>query len=175
MLEKQWEEYLMSDRRLFWLLYAVLLVGALNLAVTLYFHSGKKPSEASLPGGASDVTHQVTDKEATELAQSVVDLYNDNKIHELYLKFDDLAKLQFSEQKLSDELTKLRAVVGRVDQFAYANTELAGKDAGRTYLTLHFKARVSGAAFTSGTVKLTVSRKDGRLALYGFFLGGQSS
>jgi hypothetical protein len=165
----------MSDRRSAWLQYSILVLVALNLGFTVYFNMAKTPAASVLQNGTSDVENQVTEKEALEFARSLVDLYNENKTHEIYLKFDDLARIQLTEQKLTDELAKLHALVGRVDELAYVNGEVAGKDAVRTYLALNFRARISGAAFATGTVKLTVARKDGRLALYGFFINGQTN
>ena len=122
----------------------------------------------------NDEANQVTEKEALEFARSVVDLYNENKAHEIYLKFDDLARIQFTEKKLTDDLTKLGTLVGHVDEFAYVNTEISGKDSGRTYLALNFRARLSGATSSTGAIKLTVARKEGRLSLFGFFITGQT-
>lgn len=164
----------MSDRRSAWLQYSILVLVVLNLGLTLYFHVART-SAVSSPQDSMNEAHQITEKEALAFARSVVDLYNDDKTHELYLKFDDLARMQLAEQKLTDEVAKLRTLVGRVDEFAYVNTEVAGKDGARTYLAMNFKARISGAAFNSGTIRLTVARKDGRLSLYGFFINGQTN
>ena len=165
----------MNDRQSAWLQYSILVLVVLNLGFTVYFNTAKTSGVSLLQNGMNDQANQVTEKEALEFARTVVDLYNENKTHELYLKFDDLARIQFTEQKLTDELAKLNTLVGRVDEFAYVNAEITGKDAARTYLALNFRARISGATFTAGTVKLTVARKNGRLSLYGFFINGQSN
>lgn len=165
----------MNDRQSTWLQYGILILVVLNLGATVYFNTAKTPGVSAQQSGTTDPENKVTEKEAMEFARGIVDLYNDNKTHEMYLKFDDLARIQLTEQKLVDELAKLHSLVGRVDDIAYVNTEVAGKDAVRTYLVLNFKARISGASFHAGTVKLTVARKDGRLSLYGFFVNGQTS
>jgi len=168
-------EVRVNDRRVLGLLYALVTLSVLNFGTTLYFQFARPSGGSSAESASSEPSIQVAEKEAIEFARGIVDLYNDNKFHELYLRFEDLARVQFSEQKLTEDLAKLHAVVGKIEQFAYSNTEVAGKDSGRTYLALNYKARLSGGAWNPGTIRITVSRKDGRLGLYGFNVGTQTN
>lgn len=154
------------------LLYALLVLVALNLGLTIYFQAAKSQPAADLSASAGGAVAQISDQEAMALGHSVVDLYNANDAHGLYLKFDDLARLQFTEQGLGEKISKLQSMIGRVQDFAYSNAEVAGKSGGRTYLTLNYRARLTGGTFNSGAIKLTVAMKDGKPSLFGFFING---
>lgn len=163
----------MNDRRLGWILGLVLVLTVANLGATLYF--GLIRSKQSLPSStAEDASSQVSEKEANEIARALIDVYNTGNTHELYLKFDQLARIQFSEQKMTEEMSKLNSMVGKVQDFAYVNSVVAGKEGGRTFITLNYKARLSGGAFDKGTIRITVSRKDGTLGVFGFYVNGES-
>jgi hypothetical protein len=153
-------------------LYALLVLVGLNLGLTIYFQMAKRQPVADITANADSAATQISDKVAMALARSVVDLYNANDTHGLYLKFDDLARLQFTEQSLGEKLVKLQGMMGHVQDFAYSNAEVAGRSGGKTYLTLNYKARLSGAGFKSGVLKLTVVIKDGQPSLFGFFING---
>ena len=73
----------MSDRRSAWLQYSILVLVVLNLGLTLYFNVART-SAVSSPQDSMNEAHQITEKEALAFARSVVDLYNDDKTHELY-------------------------------------------------------------------------------------------
>ncbi|WP_445145564.1 hypothetical protein [Dyella sp. Tek66A03] len=164
----------MTDRRVMNLLYALLVLVAFNLGLTIYFQATKPQPVADLSANPGGAAAQISDKEAMALAHSVVDLYNANDTHGLYLKFDDLARLQLTEQSLGEKLAKLQSMIGRVQDFAYSNAEVAGKSGGRTFLTLNYKARLTGGTFSSGAIRLTVAMKDGHASLFGFFINGQA-
>ena len=162
----------MTDRRVTNLLYALLVLVAVNLGLTIYFQVAKPQPVADQSANAGGAVAQISDQEAMALGHSVIDLYNANDTHGLYLKFDELARVQFTEQGLGEKLSKLQSMLGRVQDFAYSNAEVAGKSGGKTYLTLNYKARMTGGTFNAGAIKLTVAMKDGKPSLFGFFING---
>jgi hypothetical protein len=163
-----------NDRRVVTLLVVVAVLVLGNIGATVYFGISKPASTDSANSGSA-ASREVSEKEAASLVRNVVSLYNENKIHELYLTFDDLARIQISEQKMAEEMAKVRALAGKVDDYAFLNSEVAGKQGDRPVITLIYKARLSGATFTSGTLRVSVMKKEGQLALLGFFVNAQST
>lgn len=164
----------MNERRVVTLLVVVAALVLGNIGATVYFGIAKPVSTDSANSGSA-ASREVSEKDAASLVRNVVSLYNEDRIHELYLKFDDLARVQFSEQKMSEEMAKVRAIAGKVEEYAFLNSEAAGKQGDRPVITLTYKARLSGASFTSGTLRVTIMKKEGQLALLGFFVNAQST
>lgn len=164
----------MTDRRVLNLLYLLLVLVVINLGATFYFQLEKTPTSAGTSSNGNSDSALISSKEATDFARSVVDLYNAHDIHGLYLKFDDLARLKITEKDLGDKLSKLQGMMGQVQDFAYSNADVAGKEGDRTYLVLNYKARLAGGTFSTGAVKLTVAIKDGHPSLFGFYITGQA-
>lgn len=164
----------MTDRRILNLLYVVLALVVANLGATFYFQLTKSQASAATSSNASTESPLISGKDATDFAKSVIDVYNTNDMHDLYLKFDDQARLKFTEQDLSEKLSKLHGMIGTVGDFAYSNASVAGKEGDVTYLVLNYSARLNGGTFKFGTVKLTVAMKDGHPSLFGFFITGQA-
>lgn len=163
----------MNERRLVTL---VALVGALvaaNIATTIYFGMSTRAS-SNTPNSGSVALSDVSEKEAAGLVREIVDLYNAGKSQELYLKFDNLVRVQISEQKMSDEMAKLHSIAGKVEDYAYLKSE-AGRDGDVPVTAMMYRARLSGGAFSMGTIKVMVIKKDGQLALVGFFINAQSA
>jgi hypothetical protein len=61
-----------------------------------------------------------------------------------------------------------------VQDIAYSNATVAGKEGDLTYLVLNYKARLADGTFNTGSVKLTVAMKDGHPSLFGFYVTGQA-
>jgi hypothetical protein len=163
-----------NDRRLLWIVIFVLVLTISNLGATIYFGISRS-AQGGVSNPGTDASAEVSEKDAAGLVREIVDLYNENKIHELYLRFDELARVQFTEKKLTDDLFKLNKMTGKVDEFAYVNSEYAGREAGRSYIALNYKARLTGGPFTAGSIRVTVMKKDGRVVLLGFFVNANSS
>lgn len=164
----------MTDRRVLNTLYVLLVLVVINLGATFYFQLAKTTATAVNSSNDSANSALISSKEATDYARTVVDLYNANNIHGLYLKFDDLARLKITEGELGEKLSKLQGMLGHVEDFAYSNATVAGKEGDRTYLVLNYKARLAGGSFNSGAVKLTVAIRDGHPSLLGFYITGQA-
>jgi hypothetical protein len=163
-----------SDRRFIPLFWILIVVTVLNFGATIYFGLQKPvvPNTASTGAIASG---DVTDKEAASLVREVVDLYNENKLKELYIKFDNLARVQITEESSNNEFSKLKTLMGKIEDYAYVNSENAGKEGDRPVVSLNYKVRLSGASFTTGTLKVTVIKKDSQLGLLGFFINAKSA
>lgn len=164
----------MTDRRVLNMLYVLMALVVINLGATFYFQLTKTPANIVTSHSESADAALISSKEATDFARGVIDLYNAKDMHALYLRFDDLARLKFTEQELGDKLSKLEGMMGKVQDFAYSNAAVAGKEGDRTYLVLNYKARLSGGTFNSGAVKLTIAMKDGHPSLFGFYITGQA-
>jgi hypothetical protein len=164
----------MTDRRVLNMLYVLLVLVVINLGATFYFQLTKAQTSAGTSHNESAESTLISDKEATDFARSAIDLYNAKDMHGLYLKFDELARLKFTEQEFSDKLSKLQGMMGQVQDFAYSNAAIAGKEGDRTYLVLNYRARLAGGTFNSGALKLTIAMKDGHPSLFGFYITGQA-
>jgi hypothetical protein len=162
----------MTDRRVLNLLYVVLILVVVNLGATFYFQMARTTASAATSEGSNQAL--ISSKEATDYARTVVDLYNANDVHGLYLKFDDMARLKITEGDLREKLSKLQSMLGHVQDIAYSNATVAGKEGDLTYLVLNYKARLAGGTFNTGSVKLTVAMKDGHPSLFGFYVTGQA-
>ena len=164
----------MTDRRVLNLLYLLVALVVINLGATFYFQLSKSPTGPNTVPNESAGSPLISAKEATAFAQGAIDLYNAKDTHGLYLKFDVLARLKFTEQEFDERVSKLRAMMGQVQDFAYSNAAVAGKQGDMTYLVLDYKARLTGGAFKAGDVKLTVAMKDGHPSLLGFYISSQA-
>jgi hypothetical protein len=162
-----------NERRVVTLLAVVSVLVLGNLAATIYFGVSKPSTDA--PSSTALASREMSEKDVASLVRNVVSLYNENRIHDLYLAFDDLARVQFTEQKLSEEIAKVRALAGNIDDYAFLSSEVAGKQGDKSVITLTYKARLSGTSFTFGTLRVTVMKKDGKPALLGFFVNAQSA
>lgn len=161
----------MTDRRIVTLLYVLVALVVVNLGATFYFQLEKPRATSEVPAG-SDASAPVSDDNAAPLAKTVVDLYNTEDTHGLYMTFDEPARAQFTEQSLIDKLAQIHRTTGRVEDYTFTNTEVAGKDASGTYMYLNYNVHLAGGTFSRGTMRLTVMMKGGEPRLYGFFITG---
>ncbi|RDS82706.1 hypothetical protein [Dyella psychrodurans] len=161
----------MTDRRIVTLLYVLVALVVVNLGATFYFQLSRPRATSDVSIG-SDASAPVSDNSGATLAKTVVDLYNSDDTHGLYMAFDAPARGQFTEQSLVDKLAQIHRTTGRVVDYTYTNTEEAGKDASGTYLYLNYNVHLAGGTFSRGTMRLTVMMKGGEPRLYGFFITG---
>ncbi len=164
----------MNENKLPCLLYLVIVLLVINIAATGYLvfsgFSGNRDTRTQTVNTKSKVTKD----KAMALAKVVIDKYNANDAVGLYSQFDALAKMQFTQEQLTESVQKLNTLMGKVDDFTYSHAEPSGKQAGKEFLTLFYKARLSGGTFTSGEVKLNVAIDVDDLALFGFFIFGHT-
>jgi CheY-like chemotaxis protein len=118
----------------------------------------------------SSAINPVAIDNARGLAKALVELYNANDILGLYYQFDNLAKIQFTQDKLTEIIQKLHSFAGRVDGFAYSHAEAAGMQDGKELWALFYKLRLSGGTMPFGKMKLTVTQDGDKLRLFGFFI-----
>src|SRR5215469_12914129 len=163
----------MTDRRIVTLLYVLVALVVVNLGATFYFQLSKPRATNEAPDMAAAAPAPESDQSGDALAKTVVDLYNANDTHDLYMTFDAPARAQFTEQSLVDKLSNIHQTTGSVTDYSYANTETAGKDASGTYLYLNYNVHLSGASLSQGMMRLTVMMKNGEPKLYGFFITGR--
>ena len=108
--------------------------------------------------------------DAMAVAERIVKRYNANDLDGLYAEFSDVARMQFSKEKLRESMGKLHSVVGIVDDYAYSHTAAVGSQDGKQFKTIFYKVRLSGGSIPTGEMKITVVNEGGSLAVYGFFL-----
>lgn len=156
-----------------WPILLLTILVTINIGLTSYV--AFRPSVAVTTTPSAAVPDSViSEAEATSLAKDLIPLYNNQDVSGLYQRFDALARVQFSEKQLSEQLIKLVPSFGTVNDFAYSYANISGTDAGRTFYTLHYKVQLSGAAFEHGDLTLTVTKKDKGLALFGFFINSST-
>ena len=151
---------------------AIIGLLLLNLAVTSY--SVFRPTSTNTETSSSESKVNISDADANRLASEVVKIYNAKDNVALFAKFDSLAKAQLTQAQLTAQLDQLYPVMGTISDAAISNAVLAGNDGGRDYYSLNYKVRLSGGPFSTGDMKLTVTRRDKGLGLVGFFINGTS-
>ena len=152
--------------------YVIVGLLVLNLGVTSYL--AFRPGSSSTTTEPAKTKVDVSESEASRLADEVVKLYNAKDNVGLFAKFDSLAKAQITQEQLTAQLNQLYPVMGTISDAAFSDAVLAGSDGGRDYYNLNYKVRLTGGPFISGDMKLTVTRREGGLGLVGFFINGTS-
>ena len=150
----------------------MLLVSA-NLALTAYV--ALRPAAAGTAATAALGKSVISESEANDLAKDVVALYNKSDPGALYAKLDNLARVQISQEQLTQQVQKLHSLLGDVTNYAYTNAELAGTHEGRTFYNLNYQVALSGAAFAHGTMKLTYVKNSDGYGLVGIFINGSDT
>jgi CheY-like chemotaxis protein len=130
----------------------------------------QEPITSTATASPSGAINPVSNDNARELAKVLVELYNKNDVLGFYYRFDNLAKIQFTQDKLTEIIQKLHSFAGRVDGFAYSHSEPAGMQDGKELRALFFKLRLSGGTMPFGKMKLTVTQDGDKLRLFGFFI-----
>ncbi|MBU2707685.1 hypothetical protein KCM76_16960 [Zooshikella marina] len=155
------------------LLYVLVTLVCINLVVTGYIalnlHSA---NNAAIQEQDKDQTKNVSAESANLVAEPLVRLYNEKQHSKIYELFDDLAKVQFTEETLKEQIEKVYKMVGRVDKFIYSHSEYVGVVNGKQYYNLHFQVKLSGSDFTKGSMKVTVVDLQGKYGLIAFFVNG---
>ena len=153
----------------------LLIIGLLiaNLGLSAYIAFRPVPSPAPQPP-KEPTTSAVSKAEADTLAESLIPLYNQKSASSFYDRFDPLAKVQFTQIQLAQQIEKLGSVLGLIEACAYSHATIAGDQGGRTYYTLHYKVSLRGGPMPTGNMTLTVVRNADGLGLFGFFINGGS-
>lgn len=148
-----------------------LLIANLGLSSYIAFRPQTTSAvDASKESAAAEVDAQEADK----LAESILPLYNQKNISALYERFDQLAKVQFTQEQLTAQIEKLHSLLGRIERCAYSHATVAGTQGGRIFYTLHYKVSLAGGPLPMGDMTLTVTRNAESLGLYGFFVNGST-
>jgi hypothetical protein len=155
-----------NERRIVILLVASLGLSALNLGATLYFQFGR--TSAAPAAAEQTATARVSDQEAIDLTRGIVDLYNAGKDHELYLRFDALARAEYSEPMMTAQMQKLRELFGQIEGFEYKDSDVVRNDADAAYIALSYTTQTSKKTFNSSTLRIVALRKDGHFGLFNF-------
>ena len=158
------------NNKLVWLL--LLLVSA-NLALTAYVVL--RPAPAGATAAAVVDKSVISESNANALAKDVVALYNKSDPSALYAKLDNLARVQISQEQLTQQVQKLHSLLGDVTNYAYTNAEVAGTHDGKTFYNLNYNVALSGATFAHGTMKLTFVRNADGFGLVGIFINGSDT
>jgi hypothetical protein len=160
----------MTENKLATLVYVLIALVCLNIGISTYLilrpgtNSGGQPKES---------VKKFSDEKINSIARQTVALYNQKKSSELYATFDGIARVQFSEKTLSDQMARLHSMVGTIGDFAYSHTQFLGTQETKEFYNVLYKVRLQGGTFRTGELKLTVYEKGDGLALVGFFLNGQ--
>jgi len=153
------------------LVYVLVVLVALNLALTagLFFRNPvavpgvKNSSIAQLP-------EYLTDTEIDKLKNWVISLYNARDIDAFYSEFDELVKVQLSQDQVSKTITKLYELAGVIENAAYVNySDLSSQGQPGTY-ALNFQVRVGESDFSTGSMTITVIDRGDWYGLLGFYL-----
>lgn len=155
-------------------LFNIVVIGLLllNLCLTGYLIFRTNGTVDAAPVSTAGVA--VSEVEANAIAEEIVKLYNAKDDAGIYEKFDSIAKAQITQDELVTQLNKLYTLMGTISDPGFSSAVLAGNDKGRDYYTLNYKVRLRGGTFTSGDMKLTVTRREDGLGLIGFFITGAS-
>lgn len=151
----------------------IIVLLTINIGLTAYIAFGTRSGPSAVLSEKT-TTNAISRAEADKLAAEIVPLFNAGDIPTLYARFDPLAKVQFTQEKLATDMEKLGKLLGSIKECAYSHAELAGKQGGRTYYFLYYEVRLSGGTFPTGELKVTVTRTDTGISLFGFFLNGKS-
>ena len=158
------------NNKIVWLL--VVLVSG-NLALTAYL--ALRPAVLGTTANKIADKSVISESKANELAKGVVALYNKNDPVELYAKLDNIARVQISQEQLTQQIQKLHSLLGEVSNYAYTDSELGGMSEGRTFYIVNYQVALSGGAFAHGTLKLTFVKNADGFGLVGIFINGLDS
>jgi hypothetical protein len=163
----------MNDRSTRWILAVILLLVTVNLALTaaLWLQRAQAPLAAAPSQPTPNALPAYLDEPArSELAARFQSLLNAGDASDLYAELDELAKVQISEPEFAEQLRQL-AVIGRVESAAYSHHESGAVGSFPAYV-LHYKVRLSGGPFSTGTLKITIIDRGTSYGIAGFNLFG---
>jgi hypothetical protein len=153
--------------------YTIIALLLLNLAVTVYL-AVRPAAPTAQTSTKAEYKADIADAAAMALANEVVPFYNSRDTAGLYARFDPIAKAQVSQDQLDKQLVQLFPIMGSISDTAFVSAALAGREGDREFFQLNYKVRLTGGAFQSGELRLTVVRREGKLSLVGFFVNGVS-
>jgi hypothetical protein len=156
------------------LLYVILAILVLNLALTaaLWLRTGVSSPISGEPVEDQAGLPPYLDATSREtLASDLAQLYNSEEYQAFYDRFDPLAKIQFSEEDLREQLGQFRQLLGRIEASAYSHHESTRHGDFHAY-AIYYKVRLSDGAFPQGDLKVSVIDRGDRAGLFGFLING---
>ncbi len=153
------------------LLSLILLLLVFNLVLTSKVLRQQSETE-NASFSASD--HFDTDI-ARVWGEKTITLYNLQDHQSLYALFNDQAKVKISHQQLKNQLKKLHALFGDIEEVAFVNAVKLGEKGGELYFQLLFNVRVSQTENNLATLTLSVINNDNSISLYGLRLNASQS
>jgi hypothetical protein len=157
------------------LLIAILALSAANLLVSAV-QTGimlRQPTQGPSATSRTSLPSQYTDAVLTQLAGRVTEPYNRGDNEALYNALDDVAKNQISREKLVDQVTKLKELLGTVSSVSYAGFETLPSEGGMQLYRLNYSVKLSGKV-PSGVMQITVLDRPSRPGIVGFFVYGRT-
>lgn len=157
-----------TRRLLIWLLGGTALILVLEIVqTTLLWRS--TPEKSAHP---EQTTERFSPEVAEEIAQKVVQPYNNGDTSQLYAAFDDLAKVQMSLEQLEKQTVNVLTVVGKVDSAAFAGSKAMPEQGPWPMYQLNYMVRLSGGNFSGGAMFITVVDRGDEYGVMGFFVNG---
>ena len=160
----------MNEPKILHRLNVLIALVLVNIGAMAYHIYAERTSLTAPVEAQSSIGEQVSKSDAMAVAKKIVQRYNANDLEGLYAEFSDVARMQFSKEKLHESMEKLHQIVGTVDDYAYFHTVVAGSQDGKQFKTIFYKVRLSGGSIPTGEMKITVANEGGSLVVYGFLL-----
>lgn len=159
------------------LLIAILAVVSLNLIATsmqigLQLRTGD--SLVHNVGGSRELPSRYSPAVLQGLADRVIAPYNLQDGDAVYALLDDIARNQISRDKFDEQLRQLTKVIGKVESAAFAGSEKQENQGSLDMYKLNYVVKLSGSAFPSGTMTISVVDRAGGPGILGFFIYGRS-
>jgi hypothetical protein len=153
-----------------WLTIITILLGA-NILATCYIFYNKNNSSANAPILNAP---KISNKVAMDFAKPIITLYNSGSHKDMYMQFDELARVQLQEDIVTAEMEKLKNLMGSINEYVYDRAELAGNQNGQDVYNLYYKVKLNNKDFKIGELKITVLKKEDGYGLFGFFVNGKT-
>ncbi len=152
------------------LLTLILILLAVNVAMTSKLLM-QKPSSAVMAEKSATLSTEI----AKAWGKNVVELYNREDYQGLYALFNEQAKVKISQEQLQQQLQKLHALFGNIEEYALTNSVKMGEKGGELYYQLSFNVRVKGPNVEQGTLTISMIMQDDKASLYGVRLNAVQS
>jgi hypothetical protein len=162
----------MNDPKIYRSLNLLLLLLVANIGMSgylIYTKSTTAASTVAAPASSSNISKEA----ALAVAKGMIESYNSKDLDGLYMQFSDIARLQFSKEKLHESLAKLYPITGKIEEYIYSHTQDQGIQDGKKFETIFYKLRLNGGTLPTGELKLTVAVEGQKLGVYGFYINAQ--
>jgi hypothetical protein len=87
---------------------------------------------------------------------------------------DTLAKNQVSQEKMADQIKKLKSLVGNVESASYSGFKELPNEGGLKLFQLNYGVKLSGGQVPFGSMQINVVDRPGGPGIVGFFIFGRS-